>query len=83
MPRKYKLFNLEDELTIKCDQQAYELCQYEKLEKIGEGTFGQVFKGEHVDPVTGLRKLVALKKLNMINEKDGVSSILLIVSSSP
>ena len=31
-----------------------------------------MYKGEHVDPVSGERKFVALKKLNMINEKDGV-----------
>lgn len=28
-----------------------------------------------MDSETGEKKLVALKKLNMINEKDGVSSI--------
>lgn len=32
----------------------------------------QVYKGEQYNSTTGERKLVALKKLNMINEKDGV-----------
>lgn len=34
--------------------------------------YSQVYKGEHSNPATGEKKLVALKKLNMINEKDGV-----------
>jgi serine/threonine protein kinase len=75
--RKYKLYQHDldtDDHLHHVDLQKYELCQYEKLEKIGEGTFGQVYKGEHHDPKTGARKLVALKKLNMINEKDGVSA---------
>eukprot|EP00347_Sterkiella_histriomuscorum_P024188 403332004 len=52
-------------------QEQKKLGNYDKIEKIGEGTFGQVYKGEYVNPDTGEKKLVALKKLNMINEKDG------------
>ena len=30
-----------------------------------------MYKGEYTNPDTGDKKLIALKKLNMINEKDG------------
>jgi len=32
-----------------------------------------VYKGEHINPETGERREVALKKLIMLHEKDGVS----------
>jgi serine/threonine protein kinase len=41
---------------------------YEKLEKLGEGTFGVVHKARHVD--TG--EVVALKKMRLEGEEDGV-----------
>ncbi|CAN0175161.1 cyclin-dependent kinase 9 isoform X2 [Petromyzon marinus] len=44
-----------------------EVSKYEKLAKIGQGTFGEVFKARH--RVTG--KKVALKKVLMENEKEG------------
>ncbi|XP_056147423.1 cyclin-dependent kinase 9-like [Lampris incognitus] len=44
-----------------------ELSKYEKLAKIGQGTFGEVFKAKHRQ--TG--KKVALKKVLMENEKEG------------
>ena len=42
------------------------LSDFDKIEKIGQGTFGKVYKAEYRDPVTGDIKLYALKKLNMI-----------------
>ncbi|GAX74697.1 hypothetical protein CEUSTIGMA_g2145.t1 [Chlamydomonas eustigma] len=44
--------------------------QYEKMEKIGEGTYGKVYKAK--DLVTG--KLVALKKTRLEMEEEGVPS---------
>ncbi|MGH0116096.1 UNVERIFIED_CONTAM: hypothetical protein FKN15_023129 [Acipenser sinensis] len=44
-----------------------EFSKYEKLAKIGQGTFGEVFKAKHRQ--TG--KKVALKKVLMENEKEG------------
>ncbi|GIY92832.1 hypothetical protein CEXT_26682 [Caerostris extrusa] len=41
--------------------------KYEKLAKIGQGTFGEVFKAVH----RSSRKVVALKKVLMENEKEG------------
>lgn len=44
-----------------------EVSKYEKLAKIGQGTFGEVFKARH----RTTRKVVALKKVLMENEKEG------------
>ena len=41
---------------------------YQKLEKLGEGTFGVVHKAKHVE--TG--EVVALKKMRLEEEEDGV-----------
>ncbi|CAD8046748.1 unnamed protein product [Paramecium primaurelia] len=47
-----------------------QLERYEKLEKIGEGTYGVVYKAR--DSVT--KELVALKKIKLENEDEGVPS---------
>lgn len=55
----------------------------EYFKKLGKGHSGkafllfhykyrQVYKAEFQDPETGEKRQVALKKLNLINEKDGV-----------
>ncbi|CAG7833405.1 unnamed protein product [Allacma fusca] len=41
--------------------------KYEKLSKIGQGTFGEVFKARHKKS----KRMVALKKVLMDNEKEG------------
>ncbi|XP_006817341.1 cyclin-dependent kinase 9-like [Saccoglossus kowalevskii] len=44
-----------------------EVVKYEKLAKIGQGTFGEVFKAKHRKN----KQIVALKKVLMENEKEG------------
>lgn len=44
-----------------------EVGKYEKLTKVGQGTFGEVFKARH----RRTRTIVALKKILMENEKEG------------
>jgi cyclin-dependent kinase 2 len=44
--------------------------QWEKLDRIGEGTYGVVFKGR--DRVTG--SAIALKKIRLDSEEEGVPS---------
>lgn len=46
--------------------------KYEKMVKIGHGTFGEVFKAREI---SSGRKFVAMKKVLMDNEKEGVSLI--------
>ena len=43
------------------------MSKYEKITKIGQGTFGEVFKAKHRQT----QKIVALKKVLMENEKEG------------
>ncbi|XP_027318272.1 cyclin-dependent kinase 1 [Anas acuta] len=43
---------------------------YTKIEKIGEGTYGVVYKGRH--KITG--QVVAMKKIRLENEEEGVPS---------
>ena len=44
--------------------------QYEKIEKVGEGTYGVVYKAR--DRVTG--EIIALKKIRLEQEDEGVPS---------
>ena len=44
--------------------------KYEKIEKIGEGTYGYVYKAR--DTTTG--EICALKKIKLENEDEGVPS---------
>ncbi|XP_064457271.1 cyclin-dependent kinase 9-like isoform X2 [Ornithodoros turicata] len=58
-------------LASKLDDFDFPYCddvlKYEKIAKIGQGTFGEVFKAVHRQT----RKVVALKKVLMENEKEG------------
>lgn len=47
-----------------------EVEKYQKLEKLGEGTYGVVYKARH--KVTG--EIVAMKKIRLEKEDDGVPS---------
>ena len=49
---------------------ASDIDRYQKLEKLGEGTYGVVYKAQ--DKVTG--EFVALKKIRLEKEDDGVPS---------
>lgn len=44
-----------------------DVSKYDKITKIGQGTFGEVFKAKH--RVT--KQIIALKKVLMENEKEG------------
>lgn len=62
-----KLFTRIENLT----QEAIKTMQkYEKLEKIGEGTYGTVFKGRNRETM----EIVALKRVRLDEDDEGVPS---------
>lgn len=48
----------------------FRVLQYEKVEKIGEGTYGVVYRAR--DRITG--EIIALKKIRLEQEEEGVPS---------
>lgn len=44
--------------------------QYKKIDKVGEGTYGVVYKAQHLE--TG--RIVALKKIRLETEEEGIPS---------
>ncbi|XP_077507051.1 cyclin-dependent kinase 9-like isoform X2 [Amblyomma americanum] len=63
--------NQQQQIANKLEDFEFPFCddvaKYEKIAKIGQGTFGEVFKAGHKQT----KKLVALKKVLMENEKEG------------
>ena len=58
---------------IKCQTKLYEhfkMQKYEKLEKIGEGTYGTVFKAKNRES----GEIVALKRVRLDDDDEGVPS---------
>jgi serine/threonine protein kinase len=54
---------VDPSVYVYCD----DVCKYDRIAKIGQGTFGEVFKAKHRQS----RKVVALKKVLMENEREG------------
>lgn len=57
-----------------CDESS----KYEKVAKIGQGTFGEVFKAREKK---SQKRFVAMKKVLMDNEKEGVSDRQLLTNA--
>lgn len=49
--------------------------KYRHMEKIGEGTYGVVFKAQN----THTKQMVALKKIRIDNEQDGIPCTVRII----
>ncbi|KAF8786354.1 Cyclin-dependent kinase 9 like protein [Argiope bruennichi] len=64
---KIALKKLMEKMGDNCFPFCENVEKYEKLAKIGQGTFGEVFKARHRTS----RKTVALKRIMMENEKEG------------
>lgn len=54
----------------RCWSSRFHVLQYEKVEKIGEGTYGVVYRAR--DRITG--QIIALKKIRLEQEEEGVPS---------
>ena len=67
-PRLHWHLSLEDRLLVFAQTGSME--RYQKIEKIGEGTYGVVYKSK--DRVTG--EIVALKKIRLEAEDEGIPS---------
>lgn len=60
-----KTFQVPEKLVFgKCEK----VDEYEKLNRVGEGTYGVVYRAQHIK--TG--QIVALKRVRMEGEKDGL-----------
>lgn len=64
--RFYQSFKNSSRLAVR----KYIMQKYDKLEKIGEGTYGTVFKGKNRE--TG--EVVALKRVRLDEDEEGVPS---------
>ncbi len=65
-----KLILDQQKLIVRRLAYRYTMEDYDKLEKIGEGTYGVVYKARNKK--TG--KLVALKKIRLESEEEGIPS---------
>lgn len=64
------LYNAVNRLKPESFSVDIKMQKYEKLEKIGEGTYGTVFKGKNRDTL----EIVALKRVRLDEDDEGVPS---------
>ena len=64
------MFQKDDSIQLTSQNHSRRMQKYEKLEKIGEGTYGTVFKGKNRE--TG--EIVALKRVRLDDDDEGVPS---------